>query len=314
MHDMSAAWIAAQHGFMGVPPCRRSDEAPARACIVGIPFDCGTHPFRVGAREGPDAIRRQSQLLRPFEVDPDGRVVNPTDALRLIDVGNVACHPGDIARSYPLIEQALDAIFSMGAMPISLGGDGAVTLPQLRAAARHHPGLAVLHIDAHTDTYRLDGYNTATTFTRAAEEQLIDVAHSVHLGTRGTTFTDGVIDFGRTVGYQIVPGSAFDREPQDWVARIKAHIGRRPVYLCFDMDIFDPSCAPGVCTPEWGGLMPKEGLALLRAFSGLDFVAFDINTVSPPQDVGDATAFLAATVAHTCCGLAAQAQSARDAA
>ena len=82
-------------------------------------------------------------------------------------------------------------------------------------------------------------------------------------------------------------------------------IGQRPVYLCFDMDIFDPSCAPGVCTPEWGGLSPKEGLGLLRQLAGLNFVAFDVNTVSPPQDVQGATAFLAATVMQEFCALAA---------
>jgi agmatinase len=292
--------------FMGVPARRGADEPPARACVIGIPFDCGTHPFRVGSREGPDAIRRQSRLLRPFFVNPAGGPANAIDLLRLIDAGNVNCYPGDIEKSYPLIERAIDAILTSGAIPISMGGDGAVTLPQLRAVAKHHPELVVLHIDAHTDTYDMPGFNTATTFTRAAQEGLLDLEHSFHVGARGTTFVDGVLGFGRSLGYNIIPFADFDADPRACIDAIKQRIGGRPVYLCFDMDVFDPSCAPGVCTPEWGGFNPKEGLALLRALAGLNMVAFDVNTVSPAQDVGEATAFLAATVMHECCALAAQ--------
>jgi agmatinase len=76
------------------------------------------------------------------------------------------------------------------------------------------------------------------------------------------------------------------------------------VYLCFDMDFFDPSCAPGVCTPTWGGASAREGLDFLHALAGIDFVAFDVNTVSPPHDVGGMTAFLAGTVMLECLTLA----------
>lgn len=298
--------LTSHRSFMNVPTRRGADESPALACVIGIPFDCGTHPFRVGSREGPDAIRRQSHLLRPFFVDAAGAHANAVDFLRLIDLGNVNCHPGEIEKSYPLIESAIDAIIAASAVPISMGGDGAVTLPQLRAVAKHHPDFVVLHIDAHTDTYAIEGFNTATTFTRAAEEKLLDVERSFHVGARGTTFMDGVLGFGRSLGYNVIPFSEFDADPRACIERIRQRIGTRPVYLCFDMDIFDPSCAPGVCTPEWGGLNAKEGLALLRALAGLNFVAFDVNTVSPAQDIGETTAFLAATVMHECCALAAQ--------
>ena len=98
-----------------------------------------------------------------------------------------------------------------------MGGDGAVTLPQLRAVARRHPDFAVLHFDSHTDTYPIPGYNTATTFTRAAEEGLLDVARSFHVGTRGSSFMPGVLEFGREVGYTIVPFDDFDADgPARW--------------------------------------------------------------------------------------------------
>jgi agmatinase len=72
----------------------------------------------------------------------------------------------------------------------------------------------------------------------------------------------------------------------------------RPVYLCFDMDVFDPSCAPGVATPSWGGLSAREGIELLRGLAGLDIIAVDVNTVSPPHDVQNLTAFLAAQIIY----------------
>jgi agmatinase len=293
--------------FMGLPARPEPGAAPPLACIVGIPFDCGTHPFRVGSREGPDAIRKQSRLLRAYDVEPMGGISNPSAFLRMIDAGNAPCACGDIETSYPAIEAAIGSILAAGAIPISMGGDGAVTLPQLRAVAKRHPDLVVLHIDAHTDTYDLPGYNTATTFTRAAEERLVDVQRSFHIGARGNTFVDGVIPFTRSVGYTVIPFSEFDQDRQACMARVAATIGDRPVYLCFDMDVFDPSCAPGVCTPEWGGLSAKEGFAVLNSLQGLNFAAFDVNTVSPAHDVGGSTAFLAATVLHKCCGLAAQA-------
>ena len=199
-------------GFMGLPSARLAGTGEARACVVGIPFDCGTHPFRVGSRQGPDAIREQSRLLRPVDIFRRHGIDNPPEFLRAIDVGNVACHPGDPDASYPLIEAGIGAILDAGAIPISMGGDGAVTLPQLRAVARRHPDFVVLHFDSHTDTYPIPGYNTATTFTRAAEEGLLDVQRSFHVGTRGSSFMPGVLEFGREVGYTIVPYDEFDAD------------------------------------------------------------------------------------------------------
>lgn len=292
-------------GFMGLssPPIEPTE--PPLACVVGIPFDCGTHPFRVGSRQGPDSIREQSRLIRPYEVINRFGIDNPSAFLRAVDVGNVACHPGDTVATYPAIEQAILDILEIGAIPISLGGDGAVTLPQLRSVSKHYPDFVVLHIDSHTDTYSIPGYNTATTFTRAAEEKLLNVSNSFHVGTRGGSFMPGVLDFGRNIGYNIISFDDFSQNISGTIDNIKKQIGSKPVYLCFDMDVFDPSCAPGVCTPEWGGLLAREGLTLLRQLCGLNFVAFDINTVSPPHDVQGMTAFLAATVVQEFFSLAA---------
>jgi agmatinase len=287
-------------GFMAAPSSW--DLSLARAAVLGIPFDCGTHAVRIGARLGPTAIREQSSLVRRFE--PPLNDYDPIERLGLVDCGNVKVTPGVIGESYAAIEEAMWRIVSAGVIPMTMGGDGAVTLPQLRAVHRKYPDLVVLHIDAHTDTYpggegERGKYNTGTTFTRAAEEGLVDPANSFHIGARGTTYLQGGFTHTRSMGYELIDGIELSRRGMDDVVRqVHERLAGRPVYLCFDMDFFDPSCAPGVCTPTWGGANAGQGLALLQSLSGLRFVSFDINTVSPPHDVGGMTAFLAGTCMH----------------
>lgn len=283
--------------FMGCP--LSYDLTEAKAAILGIPFDCGAHPTRVGSRLGPASIREQSILVRAYE--PPDQDFNPISMLNCVDCGSVKLQPSFITQSYAAIEKAVGLIVRAGTIPIGMGGDGAVTLPQLRAVHDAHADLVVLHIDAHTDTFPGEGgererFNTATTFTRAAEEKLVKPEFSFHLGARGPTYLPDAWGLARKLGYRVIPDHEYrSRGIRDVVAEIRKTLAGRPVYLCFDMDFFDPSCAPGVSTPTWGGATAYEGLMLLRALSGLRFVAFDINTVSPPHDVGGMTAFLAAS-------------------
>lgn len=286
--------------FMNVPVS--SDPDGSLAAILGVPFDCGTHPTRIGSRTGPASIREQSGLVRPFQ--PPHAKFSPLEFLNVVDCGDADVIPGVIDQSFEAIESAASKMLNAGAAPLAFGGDGAISLPLLRAAKRAHPELAVLHIDAHTDTYQGDGnathhrYNVATTFTRAAEEGLVDLVHSFHVGARGPVMVADVFEHTRDVGYNLIDGDELYQQGLVPTAEyLKSKLADRPVYLCFDMDFFDPSCAPGVCTPTWGGASAREGLAFLRALAGVDFVAADINTVSPPHDVGGMTAFLAGTVA-----------------
>jgi len=286
--------------FMNVP--FSADPTGSRAAILGVPFDGGLHPTRIGARTGPAAICEHSLLVRPYQ--PPHAAFSPLERLNLVDCGDADASPGLVEESFQEIESAATAIHQACAAPLGLGGDGMVSLPLMRAAAKAHPGMAVLHIDAHTDTYRGDGnavhdrYNVATTFTRAAEEGLVDLAHYWHFGTRGPVMVGDVFEHTRTVGYNLIDGTAlYQRGLAETARDLRTSLEGKKVYLCFDMDFFDPSCAPGVCTPTWGGATAREGLDFLRALSGIDFVAADINTVSPPHDVGGMTAFLAATVA-----------------
>ena len=290
--------------FMGIPASR--DLSNSRAAVLGIPFDCGTHPTRIGARLGPQAIRQHSGLVRRYE--PPFRDYDPLARLGLVDCGNVRVRPSLVAEAFENIEAAVWEIVRAGTVPVTMGGDGAVTLPQLRALHRRHPNLAVLHIDAHTDTYPGDGdskFTSATTFTRAAEEGVVDARNSIHLGARGPVALPGLFEYTRNWGYELIPGVELESVgiPATLV-HIRQRLAGRPVYLCFDMDVFDPSVAPGVATPTWGGLSAKEGLAILEGLAELDFVAFDVNTVSPPHDSGGMTAFLAGTVILKCLQLA----------
>jgi agmatinase len=281
--------------FMRVPG--PETRKASRIGIVGIPFDTGAHPIRIGARLGPTAIREQSLLLRPY--NPPEFDFDPLAKLEVADWGDVDVTPGQIEDAFAKIERVIGAVFDAGAWPLTMGGDGAVTLPQIRAAAKRHPGLVVLHIDSHTDSNPepKTGHDTGTTFTRAAEEKLVDTAHSLHAGIRGTFRMPGILATAERLGYEVVRMADIERMG---IAGLAAHMhakaGQRPVYVCWDMDVFDPSCAPGVCAPSWGGFSAREGLALLRALHGLNVVAFDVNTISPPHDVGGMSALLAANV------------------
>jgi agmatinase len=201
------------------------------------------------------------------------------------------------------IEKAVGLIAGAGAAPVTMGGDGSVTIGQLRALAALYPDLVVLHVDSHTDANPGDDRTKATgnTFVRAASEGLVDVATSIHVGMRGTFYDPGIFETARELGYGLITFEELrTRGVSGITAELKHRLAGRPVYLCWDMDFFDPSCAPGVCAPIPGGPSADDGLRLLRGLSGLGFVAFDINTVSPPHDVRGMTAQLAAQVMYDC--------------
>ncbi|MCP5152766.1 MAG: arginase family protein [Ectothiorhodospiraceae bacterium] len=282
------------------------DLSRSRAAVVGLPFDVGTDALRVGARHGPRAIRIQSGRVGHYpDRAPD---IDPLVHLGVVDCGDVRLVPSELEAAREAIERAVDAVAGAGAVPYTMGGDGTVTLPQLRALAPRNPGMVVLHVDAHTDA--VDGTTraaaTGTTFRIAAEEGLVDTAASMHVGVRGPFKGPGVPARSAALGYHTVTMSEFRRRGLDDVlAEIHDRMRGRPVYLCWDMDFFDPSVAPGVCAPTPGGASAHEGLALVDGLAGLDIVAVDVNTVSPPHDPAGTTALLAARVMHGAMTIAA---------
>ena len=286
--------FASAGAFMGVPAA--SGVRPGQGVVLGVPFDCGTHPTRIGSRQGPAAIRAQSGLVRPYY--PGLSDTNILETLDVVDIGDVAVTSGAVEPSFAAIERAMDTIVQAGGFPVTFGGDGSVSLPQMRAVHRRYGDLVALHIDAHTDAYDVPGYNTSSTFTRAAEEGVIDTRRSFHIGARGSLAVQGAYDHTRSLGYNLITGEDVRRRGvADVLAEVKRTVAGRPVYLCFDMDYIDPSAAPGVATPTWGGPDAASALELLEGLQGLRIVSVDINTVSPPHDVGGMTACLAAHVA-----------------
>ncbi|MCK0195853.1 arginase family protein [Ancylobacter sp. 6x-1] len=280
--------------FLGVPPA--SAAQPGQIAVLGLPFDCGTHATRIGSRQGPASFRAMSSEVRPFY--PPLADIDPRAGNRVVDLGDVDVVASAIGPSLAAMEHAVLDIVRADAVPLCVGGDGTVTLPVLRALSKRYPELVLVHIDAHTDAYPGEDVNTGTTFTRAAAEGLIDTRRSFHIGARGTMPVGGAYDHTRALGYRLISGDDVRRRgPAAIAAEVREVVGNRPVHLSFDMDYFDPSAAPGVATPTWGGPQVAEVFDLLHGLRGLDLVGVDINTLSPPHDVQGMAAMLAGHVA-----------------
>ena len=304
---MDTSSLAPVGTLFGVPASR--DLTGSTVAVMGVPFDMGYHPTRIGARSGPAHVRTHSALVAEHL---DGFGVDLLAELGVVDIGDADVLPGNVETSFAAVESAVAGILAAGSIPLTFGGDGAVTLPQLRALKAHSDrDFAILHFDAHTDAY--DGiypyeFNNANTFIHAVTENIVDPTASLHVGMRDTEFRGipGVIQVARDLGYDVITMNEFtEMGVASLVALIREKFAGVPIYLCWDMDVFDPSVSPGVVTPSWGGITAREGLSILRGLRGLEFVAFDINTVSPPHDHLGITGSLAAQVAMECLFLAA---------
>ena len=267
--------------FMGAPYGRPGPTN--KAAILGIPFDCGTN-MRIGARGGPDSVRQQSALMRRF--NPTHADFDPVAALGLVDCGNVKLTPSQDRRRLRA-HRAGGRPHRRRPAPFPSPSAATARSPSRWPApsARNIPKMAALHIDSHTDSYPYgeeEKYNSATQFTHVAEEGLVDPEFSWHVGIRSTTYAQGVVPRAMSLGYKIVSLDELIRGGfAQRMAEFRDKVGKRPVYLCFDMDVFDPSCAPGVCTPSWGGLSAREGIDLLRCLTDLNIVAVDVEHGEP---------------------------------
>ena len=270
--------------------------------MLGLPFDTGTHPFRVGARQGPAHVRACSSLIRRFHTEFGD--VDPISTLDFVDCGDVDLTPSQIAPAFEKIEAVMSKLLAAapGAIAYTVGGDGSVSLPQLRAVARLHPNLAVVHLDAHTDCVSppVPGvHHSGTQFHYAATEGLVDARASFHLGVRGSAPAAFMVENAQRLGYHCVTtAEMFETGLATVMAHVRETVGQRPVYVCLDMDVLDPSCSPGVASPAWGGILAREAIQLIRELKGLNVVHFDLNTVSPPHDVQGMSGSLAAALLY----------------
>jgi agmatinase len=282
--------------FARLPRLDQVDRADV--AILGIPFDSGVS-YRPGARFGPQHVRASSKLLRDFNPVQD---VEPFAVQQVADAGDVACNPFDIEESLRQIDAGARAVLEDAGRLMTIGGDHTIALPLLRVMHELHGPVAVVHFDAHLDTwdtYFGAPYTHGTPFRRASEEGLLDKTSSMHVGTRGPLYTRQDLTDDQVLGFQVV--GSHDMDDLGWrgvVERIKARVGDRPTYVSLDIDVLDPAFAPGTGTPEAGGLTSRELLNILRSFAGLNLVGADIVEVAPAYDHAEVTGIAAAHAAY----------------
>src|SRR4051812_9309184 len=288
---------------------RLDEVGRADVAVVGVPFDSGVS-YRPGARFGPQHIRQSSRLLRPYDPSLD---VSPFAAQQVADAGDLAVNPFDIVEAISAVEEGAEAVLANATRLLTLGGDHTIALPLLRCLARRHGPLAVLHFDAHLDTwdtYFGAPYTHGTPFRRASEEGLIDPARSLHVGIRGPLYADTDLEESTRLGYATVACTDYDRLGLDGVvAAMRERLGTGPVYVSVDIDVIDPGMAPGTGTPEAGGLTSRELLATLRGLAGvpgLVVVGADVVEVAPAYDHAEVTGIAAAHVAYELLGVMAR--------
>lgn len=291
----------------------RIDEvARYDVAVLGAPFDGGVS-FRPGARFGPSSIRQASRNLRPA-YNPALQVA-PFRVLQAVDAGDVPCNPFNIDEALQQIDDEVGELIDEGQNIVTLGGDHTIALGALRAVARKHGPVALIHFDAHLDTW--DSYFGAdrthgTVFRRAFEEGLLLPGSSVHVGIRGPLYDAQDLVDDKNFGFSIIRATDFDRLGVDEIVRrVRGRVGDAAVYLSVDIDVLDPAFAPGTGTPEIGGFTSRELLALVRGLPGKQLVAADVVEVSPAYDHAEITALAAATVAFEMMSLMAVAATTR---
>lgn len=229
--------------------------------VVGIPFDTGAS-YRAGTRFGPASIREMSVLsAKPYNPFLDVDIFEQCSG---VDYGDISTVPGYMEESFDLITEEMKKIFAAGVVPVAMGGDHSVTLPELRACSAVHGSVALVHFDAHYDTiseYFGKPYNHGTPFYHAAKEGLVKPQNSIQIGIREDDRVQG-----------------------------------EKVFLTFDIDFLDPAFAPGTGTPVIGGFPTWKALELIRGLNKLNVVGYDVVEVSPPYDLSGITSIAAAGI------------------
>ncbi|MGI8760884.1 MAG: agmatinase [Jatrophihabitantaceae bacterium] len=284
---------------MGLPTFarlpRREDVARMDVAVLGVPFDSGVS-YRPGARFGPAHIRQSSRLLRPYNPALD---VLPFGRQQVVDAGDVVVNPFDIHQAIAQIEAGARELSASAALLV-LGGDHTIALPVLRAMHALHGPVAVLHFDAHLDTwdtYFGEPYTHGTPFRRASEEGLLDRGHCLHIGIRGPLYHRQDLGDSSELGFATIDCAQVETlGVAGTIERMRARLGERPVYVSVDIDVLDPAHAPATGTPEAGGLSSRELLGVLRGLAGANVVSADIVEVSPAYDHAEITGIAAAHV------------------
>lgn len=268
--------------------------------FVGVPVDAGTSN-RPGARYGPRGVRSESVMIRPYHMASRAA---PFDSLQAADLGDVPINTYNLPKTVQIIEAFYDAILAHPCKTLSIGGDHVITLPILRAHAKKHGKgtIGLVHVDAHADVNDDmfgEKITHGTWLRRAVEEKLIDPLRTVQIGLRATGYAADDFDWSRRQGIRVVQAEeCWHRSLGPLMDQVRARIGGGPVYVSFDIDGLDPSCAPGTGTPEFAGLTTIQGYEIVRGCHGLDVIGGDLVEVSPAYDPSGNTAMLGANLLY----------------
>lgn len=286
--------------FFNAPLCPDIQQLNADIAFIGVPFDQGTLG-RPGARFGPDALRdapraysysdpygRQSAAEGFFDIDAQQELLR---GITMADCGNVPIVPSEITANFDRITRAVQQAAQRGALPAIIGGDHAITFPAVRGLSQFAP-LNLVHFDAHLDyTHDIQDalYTHASPIRRCRE--LPHVGHITSVGIRSArripyqeAIRDGSLIISRRRFRELGPQAIADLIPP-----------AENLYITFDVDVLDPSQAPGTGTPETGGLFYEETRQCLTALlSKSNLVAFDLVEVAPPYDNSQLTVQIAA--------------------
>ena len=285
--------------FAGIPTFMRLPHVPDAsrldAALIGVPYDGGTS-YRPGPRFGPRHIREQSAIIRPY--NPVLKI-SPFERLRVADYGDLAVNPLSIEDTFDRVAKQLKRVLDADTIPLCVGGDHSILLPILRAIHAKHGPVALIQLDAHSDTwdeYWGSKYSHGTPVRRAIEEGLVDLAHVLQIGLRGQLYDANDLDYAKQHRISTITAEEFHAEGLAPVRkRLKPFAGHK-VYLSLDIDVVDPAFAPGTGTPQVGGLSSVQILDLVRALYGLTFVGCDLVEVSPQFDSAEITSLLAANL------------------
>jgi agmatinase len=277
---------------------RRDEVTRCDVAVVGVPFDSGTS-YRPGARFGPAAVRQGSRLLRPWH---PGLGVGPLVAQQVADAGDIACNPFDINESVDQIQAGAAELLDGARHLLAIGGDHTIAFPLLRVVRQRFGPVALVHFDAHLDTWQTyfgAPVTHGTPFRRAAEEGLFLDSHSMHIGIRGPVYAASDLEEDAELGFRTVTAMEIERiGVEGTLSRIRERVGDAPLYISIDIDVLDPAHAPGTGTPEAGGLTSRELLGILRGLAGAPLVGADVVEVSPAYDHAEITAVAAAHVSY----------------
>lgn len=266
--------------------------------FVGIPLDVGTSQ-RAGTRYGPRQIRAESVMIRPYNMATGAA---PFDSLSVADIGDVPINTYSLLKSVDIIEDYYTRLNDHRLIPLTLGGDHTLTLPILRALAKKHGPVGLIHVDAHTDTNdEMFGEKIAhgTTFRRAVEEGLLDCNRVVQIGQRAQGYSANDFKWGENQGFRLLTAEqCWYKSLEPLMAEVREMMGVGPVYLSFDIDGIDPAWAPGTGTPEVGGLTSIQGLEIVRGCKGLNLIGADLVEVAPAYDISGNTSQLAANLLY----------------